>query len=180
MTGNQVVLTVVGYGRVGLEANHLKCCSSHQFSIMISLNDTAWCSAMFDCSQPRRLQPARLLCPRSSPGKNAAVGCHFLPQGIFTIQGLNPRIIRLQADSLPVSHLEATSNITTGVKTVSFPEVTPLVYTLLFFPSGYHLFTCLFLALNSELFEVEMSITVHTQSPALNPGNSKPSQHRYF
>ena len=29
------------------------------------------------------LQPARLLCPWNSPGKNTGVGCHFLLQGIF-------------------------------------------------------------------------------------------------
>ena len=89
---------------------------------------------------------------RDSPGKNTAVGCHFLPQGIFTIQGLNPHLLCWQVDSLPVSHMEATSNIIIGVKTISYPEVTPLVYALLFFPSGYHLFTCLFLALNSAFW----------------------------
>ena len=32
----------------------------------------------------RRLQPARLLCPWDSPGKNTGVGCHALLQGIFS------------------------------------------------------------------------------------------------
>ena len=33
---------------------------------------------MFNNSlQPHRLQPARLLCPWDSPGKNTGVGCHF-------------------------------------------------------------------------------------------------------
>ena len=36
---------------------------------------------------------ARLLCPWDFPGKNTAVSCHFLLQGIFLTQGLNPRII---------------------------------------------------------------------------------------
>ena len=31
-----------------------------------------------------------LLCPRDSPGKNIGVGSHFLFQGIFLAQGLNP------------------------------------------------------------------------------------------
>ena len=39
---------------------------------------------------PHGLQPARLLCPRESPGKNAGVGCHAPLQGIFPTQGLNP------------------------------------------------------------------------------------------
>ena len=32
----------------------------------------------------------RLLCPWDYPGKNTRVGCHFLLQGIFPIQGSNP------------------------------------------------------------------------------------------
>ena len=38
---------------------------------------------------PHGLWPARLLCPRDSPGKNTGVGCHALPQGIFPTQGSN-------------------------------------------------------------------------------------------
>ena len=38
---------------------------------------------------PHGLQPARLLCPRDSLGKNTGVVCHFLLQGIFLIQGSN-------------------------------------------------------------------------------------------
>ena len=33
-----------------------------------------------DSLRPHGLQPARLLCPRDSPGKNTGVGCHFLLQ----------------------------------------------------------------------------------------------------
>ena len=32
----------------------------------------------------------RLLCPQDSPGKNTGVSCHFLLQGIFPTQDLNP------------------------------------------------------------------------------------------
>ena len=39
-----------------------------------------------------------------SPGKNTGVSCHFLLQGIFLTQKLNPRLLRWQADSLPMSH----------------------------------------------------------------------------
>ena len=52
------------------------------------------------------LEPTRLLCPWSFPGKDTRVSCHFLFQGIFLIQGLNPRLLYLlhwQADSLPLS-----------------------------------------------------------------------------
>ena len=36
------------------------------------------------------LQPTRILSPWDFPGKNTGVGCHFLLQGIFLTQGLNP------------------------------------------------------------------------------------------
>ena len=49
-------------------------------------------------------KPARLVCPWNFPGKNTGVGCHFLLQGIFPTQGSNPRLLRWQADSLPLSH----------------------------------------------------------------------------
>ena len=44
------------------------------------------------------------------PNKNTGVGCHFLLQGIFLIQGSNLPLLHLQhwqADSLPLSHWEA-------------------------------------------------------------------------
>ena len=48
--------------------------------------------------------PARLLCPWDFPGKNTRLGFHSLLQGIFLTQGLNPRFLYWQADSLPLSH----------------------------------------------------------------------------
>ena len=36
---------------------------------------------------------ARLLCPWDSPGKNTEVDCHFLLQGIFPTQELNPGLL---------------------------------------------------------------------------------------
>ena len=39
---------------------------------------------------PHGLQSARLLCPWCFPGKNTGMSCHFLLQGIFPTQGLNP------------------------------------------------------------------------------------------
>ena len=39
---------------------------------------------------PHGLWPARLLCPRDSPGKNTAADCHALLQEIFPTQGSNP------------------------------------------------------------------------------------------
>ena len=36
-----------------------------------------------------------------SPGKSTGVGCHFLLQGIFPTQGLNPGLLHWQVDSSP-------------------------------------------------------------------------------
>ena len=46
--------------------------------------------------------------PWDFPGKNTGMGCHFLLQGIFPAQGLNPCLLSLlhwQADSLPLCYL---------------------------------------------------------------------------
>ena len=37
-------------------------------------------SVVYNSVRPHRRQPARLLCPWDSPGKNIGVGCHFLLQ----------------------------------------------------------------------------------------------------
>ena len=56
-----------------------------------------------DCLRPHGLQ-----CPWNFSGKNTGAGCHFLLQGTFQTQRLNPRLLpllRWQADSLPLRHL---------------------------------------------------------------------------
>ena len=52
-------------------------------------------------------QPARLLCPWDSPGKNTGEGFHFLLQGTFPTQGSNPCLLHWQAGSLPLATREA-------------------------------------------------------------------------
>ena len=42
------------------------------------------------------MEPARLLCPWNSPGKNTEAGCHFLLQGIFPTQGSNAHLLYWQ------------------------------------------------------------------------------------
>ena len=42
-----------------------------------------------DSLQLHGVQPSRLFLPWDFPVKSPGVGCHFLPQGIFTTQGLN-------------------------------------------------------------------------------------------
>ena len=63
-------------------------------------------SDVSDSLQPHGLQPARLLCPWDSPGKNTGVGCHaLLLQGIFPTGESNQSLLHLQAGSLLLSHL---------------------------------------------------------------------------
>ena len=60
----------------------------------------------YDCLQSYGLQPARLLCPWNSLGKNTGVGYHALLQGIFLTQRLNLHLLGLlhwQAGSLSLA-----------------------------------------------------------------------------
>ena len=54
--------------------------------------------------QPHELQPTRLLCPWYSSGKNTEVSYHFLLQGIFLTQGLNPRLLHCRQILYHLSH----------------------------------------------------------------------------
>ena len=65
------------------------------------------CSVVSDSFRPHGLQPARLLGPWNSPGRNTGRGCHSLLQGIFPTQGSNTCLLHWQVDSLPLSHWEA-------------------------------------------------------------------------
>ena len=56
---------------------------------MLSCFSRVWLCATL-CYGP---QPARLLCPWDSSGKNTRVGCHALLQGIFLTQGSNPGLL---------------------------------------------------------------------------------------
>ena len=62
-------------------------------------------SVVSDSLQPHGLEPARLFCPWNFSGKNAEGGCHFLLQGVFPTQGLNPCLQDWQVDSLPLNQL---------------------------------------------------------------------------
>ena len=61
-------------------------------------------SLVSDSLQPHGLQPARLLCPWDSPGKNTGVGCHSLLQGIFPTQGSNPGLPHCRQTLYLLSH----------------------------------------------------------------------------
>ena len=69
-----------------------QCCQKTMHSVM---SDSLW---------PHGLQPARLLCLWNFPGKNTGVGCHFLLQGIFPTQGLNPGLLHWRQALYCLSH----------------------------------------------------------------------------
>ena len=52
----------------------------------IGQSETVSLSVVSDSLQPHGLQPARLLCPRDSPGKNTGVGCDFLFQSLTVLR----------------------------------------------------------------------------------------------
>ena len=59
-----------------------------------------------DSLQPCGLEPARLLCPWDSPGKNTGVSCHSLLQGIARPGDGKPSLLSLlhwQVGSLPLA-----------------------------------------------------------------------------
>ena len=72
-------------------------CKIFSFSCLCSVTSNSW--------QLQRLWPIRLLCSWVSPGVNPGVGSHFLLQGIFLTQGLNPCLLQWLADSLPLSQV---------------------------------------------------------------------------
>ena len=54
--------------------------------------------------RPHGPWPTWLLRPWDFPGKNTGVGCHFLLQGIFPTQGLNPGLPHCRQTLYPLSH----------------------------------------------------------------------------
>ena len=84
MTNRYILLkpSSVNGGSVAVEGTK----SQLQHQIVILILDISFLNPV-DCTQP-----TRLLCPWNSPCKNTGVGCHFLFQGIFPIQGSNPHL----------------------------------------------------------------------------------------
>ena len=50
---------------------------------------------MSDSLWPHGLQPSKFLCPWEFPGNTTGVCSHFLLQGIFPTQGLNPSVLQV-------------------------------------------------------------------------------------
>ena len=72
------------------------------------------CSVVSDSLRLHGLQPARLLCLWNSPGRNAGVGCHFLLQGIFQIQGSIPGLPHCRQILYHLSHQGSSHADTVG------------------------------------------------------------------
>ena len=58
-------------------------------------NREAWCTAVHGVTSP----------PGSSAHGTLQADCHFLLQGIYSTQGLNPCLVHWQENSLPPCHL---------------------------------------------------------------------------
>ena len=66
-------------------------------------------SVMSGSLRPHGLYSARILCPCTSPGKNARVCSHFLLQGIFLTQGLNLGLLHCRWILYCLSHSKEAS-----------------------------------------------------------------------
>ena len=64
------------------------------------------CSVASNSLRPHGLQPAKLLCPWDSPGKQTGAGCRLLLQGTFPTQRskLSLCLVHWRMDSLPLYH----------------------------------------------------------------------------
>ena len=72
--------------------------------MLLEENESVSNSVVSDSLWPYGRQPTGLLSPWNSPGKNTGVGCHFLLQGIFSTQGLNPGLLHCRQILYPLSH----------------------------------------------------------------------------
>ena len=105
--------------------------NTHKFQVQQNTHSTSCLplcvslSVVSDSLQPYRLQPARLLCPWDSLGKNTGVDCHSLLQGIFPTQGSNWRLLHLTCIGRWVLYVCLPRGATWGYSS-------PNIYTILF------------------------------------------------
>ena len=86
--------------------NYYRTTQIDNYLIIFSIKYKKLKSVMSDSSRPHELVPTRLLCPWDFPDKDTGVGCHFLLQGIFLTQRLNPCLLgHWQVSSLPLAPL---------------------------------------------------------------------------
>ena len=77
----------------------------------------------------------RLLCPRDSPGKDTAMGCRFLLQRIFLIQGSNQSLLLWQEKSWSLSHQGSPIIIVIEKKFSEAPQIIPHIFRVSLLPN---------------------------------------------
>ena len=127
-TNSEVIRSIIS---VSKEGNRTKCLKAY-CAVCV-------CPIMSESLWPHGLEPASFLCPGNFPGKNTGAGCHFLLQGIFPTQGLNPHLLPLlhwQLDSLPLAPPGRSLQVYTSEKRHSWRGINiPAKHLILFF---YH------------------------------------------
>ena len=85
--------------------------------------------------QPHGQEPTKLLCPWNSPDKNTGVGCHFLLQGIFRTQGLNPSLLHCRWILYHLNH-QIYPNFSLDAIQIHLPTVLPKMKSTLVYQSS--------------------------------------------
>ena len=80
------------------------CFSSSLAKSVVDVASCLYCFTMSQFLRPQRLWPAKPLCPWDPLGNITWVGCHFLLQGIFPAQGLNPGLLHCRQILYWLSH----------------------------------------------------------------------------
>ena len=100
----------------------LKNCIKIRHFKQIHKSESVSYSVMSDSLQAHGLQPARLLCPWNSPGKNTGVGYHALLQGIFPTQGSKPGLPHCRQILYHLSYLVSPNTHINRIKKIRLPE----------------------------------------------------------
>ena len=87
-------------------------------SYILTFNCEWSLSVVSDSLRPHGLYPSRLLHPWNFPGKSTGVDCHFLLQGIFWTQGLNPGLSHCRQMLYHLSH-QGSPKVKVKVKSLS-------------------------------------------------------------
>ena len=86
---SSVLLSSLNFGAPHTLAAHLYSLCDLLLVVFAYGSESVSCSVVSDSLWPHGPWPARLLCPRDSPGKSTGVGSHSLLQGTFLTQESN-------------------------------------------------------------------------------------------
>ena len=96
-------------------------------------SESVSCSVVSNSLQLHSLQPARLLCPWNSPGKNTGMGSHSLFQGFFWTQRSNPGLLHCRWILYHLNHLRSVSQQNISYEKLSSKfKVNPVICLYLF------------------------------------------------